>query len=83
MGAIDIIQGILIYMYAHDHNPPHIHIRYADIRFSITIKEREVEGKSNSRLIRIINEYIDAHEEQLLELWGKAQRGERIKKIKR
>lgn len=82
MGAIDIIQGILIYMYAHDHNPPHIHIRYAGIRFSITIKGREVEGKSIPRLIRIVNEYIDEHEKQLLELWEKAQRGERINKIK-
>ena len=26
MGSIFIIQGILIYIYAFDHNPPHIHV---------------------------------------------------------
>ena len=25
MGAVFAIQGILIYIYAFDHNPPHIH----------------------------------------------------------
>ena len=27
MGSIFIIQGIMIYIYAFDHNPPHIHVR--------------------------------------------------------
>ncbi|MCW4080473.1 DUF4160 domain-containing protein [Prevotella copri] len=27
MGAVYVIQGILIYIYAFDHNPPHIHVR--------------------------------------------------------
>ncbi|MBQ8714782.1 MAG: DUF4160 domain-containing protein [Prevotella sp.] len=27
MGSIFIIQGILIYIYAFDHNPPHIHVK--------------------------------------------------------
>lgn len=26
MGAIYVIQGILIYIYAFDHNPPHIEV---------------------------------------------------------
>lgn len=30
MGAIFAIQGILIYIYAFDHNPPHIHVRSGD-----------------------------------------------------
>lgn len=27
MGAVYVIQGILIYIYAFDHNPPHVHVR--------------------------------------------------------
>ena len=27
MGSIFIIEGILIYIYAFDHNPPHLHVR--------------------------------------------------------
>ena len=40
MGSIFILQGILIYIYAFDHNPPHIHVRCGDGEFTITIKDR-------------------------------------------
>lgn len=83
MSAIDIIRGILIYMYGQDHNPPHLHIKEGGNWFIITIKDRMIAGKASSRTIRIINEYIDEHENQLLELWDKAQRGETIEKVKR
>lgn len=46
MGSIFIIQGILIYIYAFDHNPPHIHVKCGGEEFTITIKDRVVEGKS-------------------------------------
>lgn len=82
MSAIDIIKGILIYMYGQDHNPPHLHIKDGGEWFTITIQSRLVEGKGSSRTINIINEYIDKHEVELLALWEKAQRGETIEKIK-
>jgi len=71
MGSIFIIQGILIYIYAFDHNPPHIHVRSGTDNFSITIQDRI-----------IINDFIDEHEAELMELWGRAQRGEKITKIR-
>lgn len=83
MSAIDIIRGILIYMYGQDHNSPHLHIKDGGNWFIITIKDRMIAGKASSKTIRIINEYIDEHENQLLELWNKAQRGETIEKVKR
>lgn len=83
MGAIDILRGILIYMYGQDHNPPHLHIKDGGDWFIITIKDRKVYGRASSKTIRLINEYIDLHEEKLLTLWDKAQRGETIEKVKR
>ena len=82
MGSIFIIQGILIYIYAFDHNPPHIHVRSGTDNFSITIRDRIIEGKARSKTVAIINEFIDGHEAELMELWGRAQRGEKITKIK-
>ena len=82
MGSIFIIQGILIYIYAFDHNPPHIHVRSGTDNFSITIQDRIIEGKARSKTVKIINDFIDEHEEELMELWGRAQRGEKITKIK-
>ena len=78
MGSIFIIQGILIYIYAFDHNPPHI----GTDNFSITIQDRVIEGKARSKTVKIINDFIDEHEAELMELWGRAQRGEKITKIR-
>lgn len=83
MSAIDIIRGILIYMYGQDHNPPHLHIKDGGDWFTITIKDRIVEGKASSKALHIINDYIDEHEDLLLQLWQKAQNGEKIEKVKR
>ena len=81
MGSIYIIQGILIYIYGFDHNPPHIHVRSGTDDFSITISDRIIEGKARSKTVAIINKFIDDHEAELMELWEKAQRGEKINKI--
>lgn len=83
MSAIDIIRGILIYMYGFDHNPPHLHIKESENWFTITIKDRVVEGKGSVKAIKLINDYIDANEARLMELWDKAQKGDKIEKVKR
>jgi len=46
------------------------------------IQDRIIEGKARSKSVRIINDFIDLHENELMELWGKAQRGEKITKIR-
>lgn len=83
MSAIDIIRGILIYMYGFDHNPPHLHIKDGGDWFTITISDRVVEGKGSVKTIKLINDYIDTHEARLMELWEKAQKGEKIEKVNR
>ena len=82
MGSIFIIQGILIYIYAFDHNPPHIHVKSGDGEFTITIKDRIVEGRAKSKTIQLVNSFMDEHEEEIMEIWNKAQRGEKINKIR-
>ena len=82
MGSIFVIQGILIYIYDFDHNPPHIHVRSGTDNFSITIKNRIIEGVARSKTVSIINQFMDEHEDELMELWEKAQKGETIKKIR-
>lgn len=83
MGAIYILEGLLIYIYGFDHNPPHLHVRCGDERFTITIKDRIIEGRAKVKSVSLINEFIDSHESELMELWDKAQRGEFINKINR
>ncbi|MGL6179803.1 MAG: DUF4160 domain-containing protein [Tannerellaceae bacterium] len=81
MGSIFVIQGIMIYIYAFDHNPPHIHIKNGDGEFTITIKDRIVEGRAKSKTIQIVNNFIDENEAEIMKIWEKAQRGEKINKI--
>lgn len=83
MGSVFVIQGILIYIYAFDHNPPHLHVRSGDGKFTITIKDRIVEGKAKARTIQVVNQFIDEHLDEINEVWDKAQNGKRIEKIKR
>lgn len=82
MGSIFIIQGILIYIYAFDHNPPHIHVKSGEGEFTITIKDRIVEGKAKSKIIQIVNKFLDEHENEIMDIWDKAQRGEKITKVR-
>lgn len=35
------------------------------------------------KTLKLINQFIDEHEEEIMEIWGKAQRGEKIQKIER
>lgn len=83
MGSVFVIQGIMIYIYAFDHNPPHLHVRSADGEFTVTIKDRIVEGMAKVKTIRIVNEFMDNHYDEIMEIWDKAQKGEKIDKIKR
>lgn len=83
MSAIYILEGLLIYIYGFDHNPPHIHVRRGEEQFTITIRDRIVEGRAKSKSIALVNDFLDSHEAEVMELWEKAQRGEQITKINR
>lgn len=83
MGSIFVIQGILIYIYGFDHNPPHIHVKSGDGEFTMTIQDRIIEGRTKAKVVQLINQFIDEHEAELMEIWDKAQRGEKIDKVKR
>ena len=82
MPEISRFFGIIISLYWRDHNPPHIHVRSGTDNFSITIKNRIIEGVARSKTVSIINQFMDEHEDELIELWEKAQKGETIKKIR-
>lgn len=81
MGSVYAIEGLLIYIYAFDHNPPHIHVRGGDSEFTIELKSRKIEGKATSKAVYKVNSFIDEHELELQAIWDKAQKGEKIEKI--
>ena len=75
MPILSRFYGIVIRMYFQqaEHNPPHIHIIYQDVTFSISITDlRIIDGELNppSKAIAMVKEWISIHREELLEMWN-------------
>lgn len=82
MPEISRFYGIIIYMWWKDHNPPHIHVSYGDYDCNISIKDKVVKGEVPAKIISKVVEWIDLHEDELLDLWDKAQNGGELNRIK-
>ena len=74
MPTISNFYGIVIKMYflGKEHNPPHIHVIYGDETFSISIVDLKIIAGEKSPTIRVlsmIEEWIEIHKTELLEMW--------------
>ncbi len=81
MPEISRFYGIIISLFWRDHNPPHIHFSYGDFECTISVIDRIVQGCAPSKVIVKVNEWMDLHEQEILSLWEKAQRGEELNRI--
>lgn len=68
---------LVILMNYNDHAPPHVHIRYQrdvrSYRFEIISKKWLMPGrKLPLKLRRMVESWVEAHEEELLEQWENA-----------
>ena len=81
MPEISLFFDIRISIYYSDHNPPHIHFTYGEYECSISVLDRVVDGKAPSKVIAKVNEWMDLHEAEILTLWEKAQKGEKLGRI--
>ena len=81
MPEISKFFGIIISLYWRDHNPPHIHFTYGEYECTISVLDRVVSGKAPSKVIAKVNEWMDLHEAEILTLWEKAQKGEKLGRI--
>lgn len=82
MPEISRFYGIVVLLYFRDHNPPHIHARYAEREAMIGIRDRAVlEGNLPARALAFVNEWATLHQDELVEAWERAKRGEAPGKI--
>ena len=65
MPEISKFFGITISLYWRDHN----------------VLDRVVSGQAPSKVIAKVNEWMDLHEDEILSLWEKAQRGDKLGRI--
>ncbi len=75
--------ALVVLMNYNDHAPPHVHVKYqGDVRsYRVEIRTRRWLKSSKelpSSLRRLVEMWIEVHEEELLEQWENAQAGQPV-----
>jgi len=85
MAVIAMFYGIIVSMYYLDnrrHHVPHLHVRYQDEEAVISIPDGQVlEGKLKPNKMKLVQAWIEIHQEELMADWELASKGETIFKI--
>lgn len=81
MPEISRFFGIIVLMFASDHNPPHFHIRYGDYEAIITIDQGIVKGTMPRNILKQVFRWMDLHKNELIANWERLQNGEEPQKI--
>ena len=82
MPEISRFYGIVIRMNFDDHVPPHFHAEYGEKEGIINIKTLAIiSGNLPGRALGLVIEWASLHQQELLELWEKAQNLEPLSKI--
>ncbi len=85
MPVISMFYGILVLMYYFDnkkHRQPHIHAQYSDEAAVISIPDGNVlEGTLRAAKLKLVQAWIEIHQEELMADWRLAVNGQSIFKI--
>ena len=85
MPIVSMFYGIIIYMYALDtkqHHLPHIHIEYQGQEAVIGIPDGElIVGELPTNKMKLVQAWIEIHQEELVADWAIADKGGEIFKI--
>lgn len=85
MAIISMFYGIIISMYYLDtkqHNLPHIHVKYQDEEAVISIIDGQLlEGTLKTNKMKLVQAWIEIHNDELMADWELAIKGETIFKI--
>lgn len=85
MPVISMFYGVIVLMYYFDnrrHYLPHIHVQYGDEEAILTIPDGEViEGSLRSAKMKLVQAWIEIHQEELMANWQLAVNGQSVFKI--
>jgi predicted RNase H-like HicB family nuclease len=60
-------------MYPKDHLPPHLHAKYGEYWAEMSILTGEIiVGKLPKRAVRLVEDWIELHKDELLENWNES-----------
>jgi Domain of unknown function (DUF4160) len=85
MPVISMFYGVIVLMYYFDnqkHQQPHIHIRYQGDEAVIAISTGDlVAGDLKSAKLKLVQAWIEIHQDELMANWELAVAGQQIFKI--
>ncbi len=75
MPEISRFYGLVVYMYAKDHFPPHFHIKYGEDNAEVSIETGEIiAGNLPRRAIRLAQDWVELHQIELYQNWSESQK---------
>ncbi len=81
MPELSRFYGIVIFMNYNDHEPPHFHARYQEQEITVEISTGMVQGKMSKRALRMVLEWFEKYQNELLENWKLARKRQAFHKI--
>ncbi len=85
MSVLAMFYGIIVSMYFFDmrrHQRPHIHVKYQDQEVVIAIPSGDIlEGELKSNKLKLVQAWIEIHQDELMADWELASQGEQVFKI--
>jgi hypothetical protein len=73
--------GIVIGLFPREHPPAHFHAVYGEYQITVEILTGIVHGDFPKRALRLVLEWLDLHQKELLEDWELVQAGKQPNKI--
>ena len=73
--------GIVIGIFPREHPPAHFHAVYGEYQITVDIETGVVHGDFPRRALRLVLEWFDLHQQELLDAWERVQAGFPPKKI--
>ena len=65
----------------NDHLPPHFHARYQDQEVTVEIETGLVQGRMSRRELRMILEWSELYQQELIDNWDRARTREPLAQI--
>ena len=82
MPEISRFLGIVIRMYIREHYPAHFHAEYGEYEITVDIETGVVTGKFPKRALRVVLEWYELHQNELMDNWNAAMNRKPLSKIK-
>ena len=81
MPVLSMFYGIIISMFYKDHNPPHIHIQYAEYNAIVDFNGDILEGELPGKQRKLMEAWIVLHQDELYANWQLAKDKQTLFKI--